>query len=511
MSAKKLLITILALSLVFGAAALAQKKAAPAKPAAKLAAAGGPGEAVLANTAALCFKYQDYKAAIDAYDKLLKDYPAAKDAKDYAYFLAMAYERTGDSQKSAELYQDVVTKYKNSPASEIPHIDSLAMEGVGRCFNKNFQEYEVFLNGQPITKLELDAELEKVPAMYRAQFEGDEGRKKFLDRIIERKLLYAEAQKLNPESDPQFYQKLQDARQDQYIRYLIDKEVSGKAQPTEAELKAQYEKQIEEFRTKEQVKARQLSFKTRAEAEQAIKDLKKTPFDSVARSRSIDSYARSGGDMGLINRGQMPALDTLLFIRTKKGQLTKVTPQEPKYAVIKLEEKDKDKLHLRWIVLNGEDEATKLAATLAAAPATFDSTAAAVSVDPTRDKGGDLGFVTKNDVDEAVFKAAAKLKTKGDITAQPVKFYAKYSVFKVEDKIPAGVKKFDEVKGQLSGTLFSQKQRTNYDDLMKRIKDAAKIEYPKSDSAKADSVKQAPQSNPESAPAPASKPEPKKK
>jgi parvulin-like peptidyl-prolyl isomerase len=458
----------------------------------------------------ICFKYQDYTAAIAGYEQLLKEYPAAKNAKDYTYYLAMAYERTGDTQKSAQLYQDVVTKFKGATASGLPHIDSLAMEGVGRCFNKNFQEYEVTVNGQPITKLELDAELEKVPAMYRAQFEGDEGRKKFLDRIIERKLLFAEAAKLNPESDPQFYQKLQDARQDQYIRYLIDKEVSGKAQPGDAELKAQYTKQLDEFRTKEQAKVRQLTLKTKAEAEQALKDLKKIPFDSLARSRSIDSYAKTGGDMGLVNRGQFAALDELLFTKTKKGQLTKVTPLEPKYAVIKLEEKDKDKLHLRWIVLNGADDANKLAAALSADPANFDSMAATMSIDPSRDKAGDLGFVGKGDLDEAAFKAASKLKNKGEVTAQPVLFYTKYAIFKVEEKIPAGVKPFDQVKGQISSALFTQKQRANYDDLMKRIKDGARLEYPKPDSTKAETLQPVPEKKPVQL-VPAKQPEPTNK
>ncbi|MDI6740725.1 MAG: tetratricopeptide repeat protein, partial [Candidatus Edwardsbacteria bacterium] len=205
MSPKKLLLAALCAALMFSLPLQAQKKAAPAKPA---AASAGASESVLANTAALNFKYGDYAEAIVNYEKTIKQFPRAALAKEYVYQLAMAYERTGNTQKAAELFQDVVTKFKGK-AAQTAHIDSLAMEGVGRCFNKNFQEYEVFINGQPLTKLELDAELEKVPGQHRSQFEGDEGRKKFLDRHIERKLLFDEAKKLNPEADPQFFQKMQ--------------------------------------------------------------------------------------------------------------------------------------------------------------------------------------------------------------------------------------------------------------------------------------------------------------
>ncbi|MCU0607428.1 MAG: peptidylprolyl isomerase [Candidatus Edwardsbacteria bacterium] len=450
----------------------AQKKTAKAPAAAN--------EALLATTASLNFKYGDYAEAIANYEKALQQFAASAMVKEYTYQLAMAYERSGNTQKAAELFQDVVTKFKGRIAATAD-IDSMAMEGVGRCFNKNFQEYEAFINGQPLTKLELDAELEKVPGMYRSQFEGPEGRKKFLDRYVERALLFAEAKRLNPEADPQFNQKLQDARQDQYIRYLIDKEVSAKAQPSDAELKERYRKNIEEYRTKEQVKARQITVATRAEAEQLLKDLKKAKFDSLARARSSDNYAKNGGDMGLVNRGQIPALDTVLFLRTKKGQLSKVTPLDLRYAIVKLEGKDKDKLHLRWIVLSSAADASRLSAALAADPASFDSLAKSSSVDPSRDKAGDLGFVTKGQIDEGVYRAAAKLKKPGDITKAPVAFPTKFAVFKVEDRIAAGIKPFDQVKQQISSGMFSEKQKANYEALLQRVKAAAKIEYPKTE------------------------------
>jgi parvulin-like peptidyl-prolyl isomerase len=124
-----------------------------------------------------------------------------------------------------------------------------------------------------------------------------------------------------------------------------------------------------------------------------------------------------------------------------------------------------------------------LSAALSADPSAFDSLAKTMSVDPTKDKSGDLGFVSKNDVPENVYKAAAKLKKPGDITAESVTFFAKFSIFKIEDTIAAGVKPFDQVKAQISSTMFSERQRANYEGLLKRIKGAAKIEYPKTEAS----------------------------
>ncbi|MDP2807411.1 MAG: tetratricopeptide repeat protein, partial [bacterium] len=191
MSPKKLLTLILALSLLLTSSlALAAEKKKTASP-----------EDLMYKIAQLNLNYQQYAEAITSFTELLDAYPKSKQVKDYAYYLGLAYEHSGDYQKAAEVYQQVVTLYKDKPA-QLAQADSLAMEGVGRCFNKNFKEYSVIINGQPITKLEFDAELEKVPAQYRAQFENEAGKKQFMERLIQKKLLYDEAVKTGIGNDP---------------------------------------------------------------------------------------------------------------------------------------------------------------------------------------------------------------------------------------------------------------------------------------------------------------------
>lgn len=441
-------------------------------------AAEKPSEAVLANTAAMAFRYQDYAEAASAYQRLLEAFPKSAQIKDHTYHQAMALERLGDTQRAAELYQDVVTKHKGRK-SAVDGIDSLAMEGVGRCFNKNFREYAVVINGQPITKLEVDAELEKVPPFYRGQFDSEEGRRKFLDQLVERRLLMAEALRLGMANDPEIHARLEETRQNVLIRALVEQEVSRKSQPTEAEIKKHYKEHAKDFQVPEQVRARMITVTTKSKADEVYREAVKKkglPFDSLAKLHSTDPTARNGGDLGLVPRGQRPELEPSLF-KTGKGRVGRPVPIETKHAVVRLEAKQGKKLHIKWILVNTTAEASKVLEALKADPAAFDSLARHGSVDPSKDRGGDLGLVAKGGVDDAVFAAASKLKP-GSHSPKPVEVRTKYAVLKVEEHTPAGMKPLDQVRAQISGTMSRERQKAVYEKFMADLKAKARIEHP---------------------------------
>ncbi len=269
-------------------------------------------EMLISQLAQLNMRYQDYPQAIVAYQKLLDQYPESKLTKDYIYYLALAYERSNNFQTAAENYQKVVTEYKKSK-SDIPGIDSLSLEGVGRCFTKNFREYAAIINGQPLTKLEFDAELEKVPAQYRSQVESNIGRKKFLDQLIERKLFLAEAEKQGIINNPDIYESILENQRNILMRGLYDQEVIKKSQPSEKEIANFYKKNIKDYKTPEQVRASQILVANYAQAQKIHKELlsrKSRPFDSLVVEYSLSANAKTGGSLGLINKGQNPEIGT---------------------------------------------------------------------------------------------------------------------------------------------------------------------------------------------------------
>ncbi len=128
------------------------------------------------------------------------------------------------------------------------------------------------------------------------------------------------------------------------------------------------------------------------------------------------------------------------------------------------------------VVSNTNEEALKVLADLKVAPELFEKIAEERSVDYSKSKAGDLGLVGKDDTAPEIFKAASKLKP-GQFTTKPVKYYTKYSICRIDDKIKAEIKTLDQVKSQISGQIQKERQQALYEGLLKRLKDEAKIEY----------------------------------
>jgi peptidyl-prolyl cis-trans isomerase C len=99
-----------------------------------------------------------------------------------------------------------------------------------------------------------------------------------------------------------------------------------------------------------------------------------------------------------------------------------------------------------------KEEALKLAQDTRAklvAGADFAATAKAVSDDPSaQQNGGSLGFFDREKMDRAFTAAAFALKTPGELS-QPVLSYFGYHIIRLDDRKPARVRTFDEVKGEI--------------------------------------------------------------
>ncbi|MCI0499928.1 MAG: peptidylprolyl isomerase [Planctomycetales bacterium] len=105
----------------------------------------------------------------------------------------------------------------------------------------------------------------------------------------------------------------------------------------------------------------------------------------------------------------------------------------------------------------------------------FEDVAKDVSTCPSKEKGGDLGFFGKGQMDPAFETAAFALEV--GQTSDIVKSSFGYHIIKVTDKKTAGKTPFEEVKDQIAEYLSSQKQNEYWSEYNKKIHDAAKIEY----------------------------------
>ncbi|HYT39009.1 MAG TPA: peptidyl-prolyl cis-trans isomerase, partial [Acidimicrobiia bacterium] len=113
-----------------------------------------------------------------------------------------------------------------------------------------------------------------------------------------------------------------------------------------------------------------------------------------------------------------------------------------------------ERRHLRFLVVAGEDDAKKALTRINGAE-TFEQVAKAVSIDPgTKDQGGDLGIVSRAQLDPA-FGAAAFAAAKRS-TFGPVMTKNGWNVGLVEDVTPGHAVTLAEVHDSLRDTLVAE-------------------------------------------------------
>ncbi|MEN8126323.1 MAG: peptidylprolyl isomerase [Planctomycetota bacterium] len=119
----------------------------------------------------------------------------------------------------------------------------------------------------------------------------------------------------------------------------------------------------------------------------------------------------------------------------------------------------------------------------------FEDVAKDVSTCPSKDKGGDLGFFGKGQMDPAFEKAA--FETEPGQTTGIVKTSFGYHIIKVTDKKEAGTTSFEEAKEKITQFLSQQKQREFWTGYQKTMRDNAVIEYSEKEQALRDEMEKA--------------------
>ncbi|MFN3075939.1 MAG: peptidylprolyl isomerase [Alphaproteobacteria bacterium] len=94
----------------------------------------------------------------------------------------------------------------------------------------------------------------------------------------------------------------------------------------------------------------------------------------------------------------------------------------------------------------------------------FSKVAEKSSSDPSKDRGGDLGFFSKDEMVPQFAEAAFKMKP-GEMTDTPVKTQFGWHVIKVEEHRVAPPPKFEEVKEEVRSDVAETKVRRIVTDL----------------------------------------------
>lgn len=134
-----------------------------------------------------------------------------------------------------------------------------------------------------------------------------------------------------------------------------------------------------------------------------------------------------------------------------------------------------NKIHVAHILSATEEDAKKVKERLDKGEA-FDKVAKEVSTDTSaKDNGGDLGEIDYTDANyDKVFMSAAISQKEGTVS-NPVKTSFGWHVIKVIKKTEFPVRKFDEVKADLTKSMLDQKKSAKFQEQITAWKAEAKI------------------------------------
>jgi peptidyl-prolyl cis-trans isomerase C len=146
-----------------------------------------------------------------------------------------------------------------------------------------------------------------------------------------------------------------------------------------------------------------------------------------------------------------------------------ITDEEVKAAYDKEAAKVKisERVRARHILVQTEKEAKDVLARLNKGEK-FEDIAKQVSLDGSKDYGGDLGYFSSEEMVPEFSKAAFALKT-GEIS-QPIKTDYGWHVIKLEDRKQGGAQPFDQVKAGIKAVLMRKKVQDAVTELRKQAK-----------------------------------------
>ena len=136
----------------------------------------------------------------------------------------------------------------------------------------------------------------------------------------------------------------------------------------------------------------------------------------------------------------------------------------------KIAEMPKTEYKARHILVKTEPEAKDVLAKLAKG-AKFEDLAKAVSIDGSKDKGGDLDWFTPDRMVKPFSDAVAKLQ-KGETTKEPVQSEFGFHIIRLDDTRPITPPPFEQVKDRIA-PLVQQKKIKDY---VEGLRKAAKVE-----------------------------------
>ncbi len=183
--------------------------------------------------------------------------------------------------------------------------------------------YVVKIDGDNLTKDDVQAELNSLPEMAKQFFQGPEGTSRFVDELVKKEMLYLEAKKMGLDKNKDFERKVEEFRKITLINQLLQKEIEATSQVSEKDAADYYSGHKDDFMMHNQIKLSQIVVQNEDDAKKALGRLKSgEDFAKVAAEVSTDKKsANSGGSTGWFKKGELaPEIEDVVF-KLRKGDV----------------------------------------------------------------------------------------------------------------------------------------------------------------------------------------------
>jgi parvulin-like peptidyl-prolyl isomerase len=212
----------------------------------------------------------------------------------------------------------------------------------------------------------------------------------------------------------------------------------------------------------------------------AARGLRVTPAEVEGRLQELATQA--GGLQRLVAQRGVAGPEALraqvtteLLLKKLVEAAAQVTDAEAReyYTTHQMQFTTPTRLHLYEIVTDNVETAYQARRRISSGES-FAQVAAALSTAPSAQKGGDLGWVTLDELPSPVLRRAAATLKMGEVS-MPIPVDTKYYILMIDDTKPGEVKPFEEVKKDIVASLQAQRGATPQGVLMS-LRRAAKIE-----------------------------------
>lgn len=195
------------------------------------------------------------------------------------------------------------------------------------------------IGSEKITIDDFNDRLEELPAQFRGYYSSEQGKNKFLEQLIQERLLYLQAKAKGIEKETEVSDAVERAKKNIIVAHYVNKYLKNVV-VTDKELKDHYNANKNKFRAPAKIQASHILVETNSKALQILKKLKAgEDFDVLAKKESIAPNAKESADVGWFEKGQMVKPFETAAFAMNVGEISQPVQTQYGYHIIKITEK----------------------------------------------------------------------------------------------------------------------------------------------------------------------------